>query len=80
METEAFLGAPIWLVQIVAVVGALRLIFKPIFAAIEKYIADSPDKRDDQWMLSVKASKIYKTIVFFVDLLSSVKLPAEEKK
>ncbi len=75
---EAFLQFP-WFVQLVVVMGSLRLVFKPIFALVERYIADSPSKDDDAKLAAVKASPIYKALSFIVDLLLSVKLPQAPK-
>lgn len=61
-------------VQVVAIVGTLRLFFKPIMAAVESAVKESASTKDDEVLASVQANPIYKGFVFLLDLLASIKL------
>jgi hypothetical protein len=61
--------------SILAVIGGLRLVFKPVMTAIEAVVAATPTKKDDLALEKTKDSAIYKAFVWLVDYLSSVKLP-----
>lgn len=61
--------------SIVAIVGALRLIVKPIVSAARAVAAMTPSKGDDEFLASVETSRGYKIIAFVLDWLASIKLP-----
>lgn len=60
--------------KIAMVVGTIRLFVKPIMHAIEKTVMETPTKRDDVWLQKVQASNTFKTIMFLLDYLGSLKL------
>lgn len=60
--------------SIIAVVGTLRIIFKPLMTFLHAYVQATPGKSDDLKLEKVEASKIYKTIVFLVDYFTSYKI------
>ena len=64
-----------WFANLVMVMGTLRLVFKPLFAAIEKYIAESPSKTDDEKWEKIKNAKGMKTFFWLLDFFASVKIP-----
>lgn len=68
------------LTQIISIIGSLRLINKPLFEflrAITKFTYWTD--RDDKLLSKIETSKIYKTIVFILDWLTSIKLKKDEK-
>ena len=65
-----------WLSQVIMTVGALRLIFKPLFSFIAAFIKSTPTTDDDVAWAKLKDSKITRTLVWVVDYLSSIKIPA----
>lgn len=67
-----------FIASVVAVVGVLRIIFKPIMSVIEAYIAYTPDKGDDAKLEEVKSGKVYKAVAFVLDWFASVKLPVKK--
>ena len=62
-------------VQVVTIVGSMRLTLKPIFAAIEKFIYETKTLSDDNFWNGVKENKIVKGIIFLIDYVGSIKLP-----
>lgn len=65
---------PSWGGMIVAM-GLLRVIFKPAMSLLEAYVLESKSTTDDEWLAKIKANQIYKSVVWLVDYLMSVKLP-----
>lgn len=57
-----------------AVVGSLRFVFK----ALHTLVAYTQSKSDDAVLDKVEGSKVYKVIMFLVDYLASIKLPAQK--
>jgi hypothetical protein len=72
---EAYLGDKGFFVQLVSIVGTLRLIIKPVMSLIEVYVAATPSKEDDLLPSKIMGSKLYKQISFVLDYLLSIKLP-----
>lgn len=56
-----------------------RIVFKPLFAIIGKYVELTVEEDDDIKLKKFMATKWYKLSVFIVDMLSSVKLPTLKK-
>lgn len=70
-----------WIQHIVAVLIVCRIVFKPFFAILGKYVELTVEEDDDVKLKKFMKSKTYKMIAFIVDLFASVKLPkiAEKK-
>jgi hypothetical protein len=60
---------------ILAVIGGLRVIFKPIMTAIEAVVAATPSPKDNLVVEGIKANVLYKGFVWVLDFFASVKLP-----
>lgn len=58
---------------ILAGVGLLRVINKPLFHLIRTYVASTETKEDDKMLEKVERSKQYKTFLFILDWFGSVK-------
>lgn len=71
---SAYVGEYGWAVQVVAVVGSLRLFFKPIVSALESAVASTESKNDDVILGKVKENSFYKAFVFVLDLVGSIKI------
>ena len=71
---EAYLGQFGWAVAIVSWVGTFRLIFKPLMSMVRQYIKDSESKKDDAFLEKLDAHWAFKSFVFLIDLIASVKL------
>lgn len=61
-------------VQIVSIIGTLRLLIKPAMEILKVVVAITPSKSDDNLPEKVEASKPYKAVVFCLDWLASIKI------
>jgi len=68
-----------WMQHLVAIMIVCRVIFKPTFMIIGKYVELTVEKDDDKKLHRIMDSKSYKMAVFIVDLLVSYKLPSIKK-
>lgn len=64
--------------SILVVIGALRLINKPLFAIIRSVAEYTESPKDDELLNKVEGSKIYRGICFVLDYLGSIKLPKKQ--
>ena len=64
-----------WLQHLVAIAIICRIIFKPLFSILGKYVELTIDEKDNNKLHNIMATKKYKMFAFIVDLLASVKLP-----
>jgi len=72
---EAYSGNLGGALQIIAIIGSLRLVIKPIMGLIEAYVAITPSKSDDLLPAKIMDNKIYKAVVYLLDWFASLKLP-----
>lgn len=56
------------------VVGALRLINKPLFSILKVYAMSTPSDSDDKAIESVEKSKAYLAFTYVLDYLASIKV------
>ena len=61
--------------SIVAALGAVRLVFKPLMTAIDSYVLSTETKDDDIYVEGIKATKWFRVVVFVLDWAFSVKIP-----
>lgn len=65
--------------QIVTVVGSLRLVNKPLFAALKAIVEFTYwTEKDNILLAKIESSKVYKGFVFVLDWLTSIKLPKDK--
>jgi hypothetical protein len=69
-----------WLQDVVAVVIICRIIFKPLFSILSKYVELTVKEDDNKKLHKFMNSKTYKMLAFIVDMLGSVKLPKVKRK
>jgi hypothetical protein len=69
-----------WLQQVVAIMVVCRIVFKPLFAVLAKYVELTIEEEDDKRLHKIMKSKWYKLAVFVIDMLASVKLPKLKDK
>lgn len=62
-------------VQILTVIGVMRVIFKPVFAIAHTVTLAIPGDKDDLVLKKVEDSAITKWIGFILDFFGSIKLP-----
>lgn len=67
-------------VSIFMVIGILRTIFKPLMAFIHIFVAATPGQKDDEILNKVEASGLYLKFAWFIDYISSIKLPGYDIK
>ena len=68
-----------WLQHIVAVAVICRIIFKPLFSILGKYVELTVEEDDNNKLHDFMKTKKYKMMAFIVDLFASVKLPKVKK-
>lgn len=69
-----------WLQHFVSILILCRIVFKPVFTILGKYVELTVEEKDDNKLHAIMATKKYKMFVFIVDMLSSVKLPKLKDK
>lgn len=62
------------MVQVISIIGSLRLAIKPIMSLYSIYIQATPDKSDDLNAEKIQQNKIYKAVVYGLDWIASVKI------
>jgi hypothetical protein len=58
---------------LLAIIGFLRAINKPLFAAARLYVQNTATLKDDQELDKIEKSPQYKTLLFILDWFASVK-------
>ena len=66
--------------QIVAIIGTLRVVMKPLVAGVQAVVAATPSASDDVAVSKVLDSKIYKAVTFALDWIASLKFPQAPKQ
>ena len=66
--------------HLISIAIACRVIFKPTFMILGKYVELTVEKDDNKKLHDFMATKTYKMMSFIVDLLASVKLPKLKKE
>jgi len=59
---------------LIFVVGMLRLVMKPVMALIDQVVTATPTPTDNEMWEKIKASSVFKALVFFIDWFGSIKL------
>lgn len=60
--------------SVVAVMGVLRTVFKPLMTFLQALADATPTPVDNQLLASAEASKPYKVLAFILDYLASLKI------
>jgi hypothetical protein len=60
--------------SVLLIVGTLRLVVKPLFAAAHYYVAQTADPEDDKKLAAIEQSKPVQVLFFVLDWFASVKL------
>jgi hypothetical protein len=71
---EAYSGSLGGAVQIITIIGSLRLLLKPLMGLLEAFVTITPSKTDDLLPEKIKDNKVYKSVVYLLDWLASLKL------
>ncbi len=62
------------------VLGILRTVFKPLMSILQAVVKETPTLADDHALAKFMSSRAYLGLVWFVDYVSSVKLPRPAPK
>jgi len=63
-----------WLGTVLIMMGAFRVVLKPLVSAVRGYIASTPDPADDAWLAKVEASPVGGVVLWVIDYITSIKL------
>ena len=63
---------------IFAVIGVLRTVNKPLFMLLKAFASATETKRDDEIIVEVESSKVYRAVSFVLDWTLSVKIPPKK--
>jgi hypothetical protein len=69
-----------WVTVALLVVGALRVVFKPVMMLLDSYVKANCSSEEYARIQSFESGSIYKWICFGLDLVGSVKLPVVSAK
>lgn len=69
-----------WMQHIVAIMVVSRIVFKPAFKILARYVELTVEKDDNKKLHKIMDSKAYKMAAFIIDMLASVKLPEIKKE
>lgn len=65
-------------VSVLVVIGALRVVFKPLIAVLQAYVDYTVDPKDNELLAKFLDSSVYKAVAYLLDLVGSIKLPAKK--
>ena len=66
--------------HVVSIMVICRIVFKPIFVFVGKYVELTVEEKDDNKLHKFMKTKTYKMLAFAVDYAASVKLPNIKRK
>lgn len=66
--------------HVVAIMVICRIVFKPLFQILGKYVELTIEEDDNKKLHKIMNSKAYKMTAFIIDLTSSIKLPKIKRK
>ncbi len=65
--------------MVIAFMGTARLVLKPVFAALPKFVDTTPWAWDNALLHKIMSSKLYPVASFLFDWFGSIKLPQKPK-
>jgi hypothetical protein len=71
---QSFLGSNGHAVQIISIIGVLRLVMKPASEIVHVIVKQTETKKDDEILAKVESHPLYLKFLFLVDWLTSVKV------
>ncbi len=72
---EQYLGKlPATVLQVLVLIGALRLVVKPLMVALTAFAKETETPKDDEVLAKIETSKAYKLLLFVLDWLASIKI------
>lgn len=70
----SYAGAHPYVMTILAVIGGLRVLLKPVFSLAHTYVDFTPDASDNAALDKVEQSSIVKGLFYVLDWMFSVKI------
>lgn len=70
----AYAGEHGWVVQVLSIMGTLRLVVKPLMTIVQSVVAATPSTKDDETVAKVAASPYYTWFVYALDWFASIKV------
>jgi len=67
-----------WLALVLLIVGTARVSFKPALDLFKVIAKQTPTEKDDAFLEKVETSSITKGVLWFADLLLSIKNPVKK--
>ena len=64
-----------FMATVVGIMGTARLVLKPIFSALPKFVDTTPWEWDNALLQKVLNSKAYPVVAWLFDYIASIKLP-----
>jgi len=71
---ETFIGSNGFAVQVLTIMGVLRLVLKPASEIVGVIVKQTKTTKDDAFVESVKRSGIFLKLLFVLDWLASIKI------
>jgi hypothetical protein len=65
---------------ILAVMGTLRAIFKPIMSVAHAYVESTSSLNDDEVLKKIEGHKAFKAFAWFIDYIASIKIGPQAPK
>jgi hypothetical protein len=62
-----------WIATIFMVIGVIRVVVKPLMELAKSVAASTASAKDDAAVASLESNKIYKTVLFVIDWIFSLK-------
>ena len=63
-----------WIATVLAVIGACRVLIKPLFTFLHSVVHVTPSAKDDELLAKIEGHKIFGWVVWALDYLFSIKL------
>lgn len=63
-----------WALTALALIAALRLVFKPIMAGVSHYVKSTPSANDDAALERIEHSRAFRVFAWLLDYLGSIKV------
>ena len=77
---EAIAGKHGSVVQIIVLIGSLRVFLKPLTSLARTYVEFTPGDEDNKKLDKILESKVYKKASYLIDYFASLKLPQKKKE
>lgn len=74
---ETLAGSNGLVLQVISIVGTVRLIMKPIMTMLHAVVDSTPSPADNAVLDGVEKSKLFSAVTFILDYILSIKLPTK---